>query len=87
MKENDIKAAIIEILTNNLNDVSKDEIKDELLLEDIGLDSLTYIRIIVQIEEQFSIELDDEILDIHMNPTVGELLNNISKIIISKGKA
>lgn len=56
---NRVKQCIMKIVKDN--SITEDSIKDETLLsKDLGLDSIMMIELIVEIEEEFDIEIDDE---------------------------
>ena len=50
---------VITIIAQKLS-IDKDQIKLSSTLEDLGADSLDLVEIIMKLEEQFSIEIDDE---------------------------
>ena len=76
-----------EILAEQL-DVDADSItKDSMLIEDLGADSLDAIDIVMSVEDEFKIEVPDEIIE--KNETVGDMLNyienNIWRLILYYG--
>ena len=76
-----------EILAEQL-DVDADSItKDSMLIEDLGADSLDAIDIVMSVEDEFKIEVPDEIIE--KIETVGDMLNyienNIWRLIIYYG--
>ncbi len=69
-------------------DVDADSItKDSLLIEDLGADSLDAIDIVMSVEDEFKIEVPDEIIE--KIETVGDMLNyienNIWRLILYYG--
>lgn len=54
----DIKSEICKILMEN--DVPEKCIDDETLLKDVGLNSLSFIKIVVEIENRFDISFSEE---------------------------
>ena len=44
-----------------------DLINDETSFFEMGFDSLSYIKLIVDLETEFDIEIEDELLDININ--------------------
>lgn len=65
--------------TLEINSIKKNiEIKDKL--KNLGLNSISFIKLLVKIEEKFGIEIDDEYLDANKINTVGEIYN----LILSK---
>ncbi len=76
-----------EILAEQL-DVDADSItKDSMLIEDLGADSLDAIDIVMSVEDEFKIEVPDEIIE--KIETVGDMLNyienNIWRLILYYG--
>ena len=68
-----------EILAEQL-DVDADSItKDSMLIEDLGADSLDAIDIVMSVEDEFKIEVPDEIIE--KIETVGDMLNYITVIV------
>ena len=68
-----------EILAEQL-DVDSDSItKDSMLIEDLGADSLDAIDIVMSVEDEFKIEVHDEIIE--KIETVGDMLNYIENNI------
>lgn len=64
-----------EILAEQL-DIDPQEItKDSLLIEDLGADSLDAIDIVMSVEDEFKLEVPDEIIE--KIETVGDMLNFI----------
>ena len=55
-------AEIAKIIKHNVEGIELDESNYEANLIDLGMDSMTFIQIIVEIEEQFEIEIPDEYL-------------------------
>ena len=64
MTENEIKAEVItlvsELIADNGFDVDIIEYLD--LIDDVGMDSLTFVSIVVEIETRFDILVPDEML-------------------------
>ena len=68
-----------EILAEQL-DVDADSItKDSMLIEGLGADSLDAIDIVMSVEDEFKIEVPDEIFE--KIETVGDMLNYIENNI------
>lgn len=72
----DIEEKLLEILKNN-SKVENLEARDlnEITFNEIGVNSLNFIKIIVELEEAFDIEFDDEQINYG-------LLNNIHDLIV-----
>ncbi|SVC15454.1 uncharacterized protein METZ01_LOCUS268308 [marine metagenome] len=68
---------IKEIIAKQLG-LDESEIKDEaLFIDDLGADSLDTVELILELEEQFEIEIPDE--DAEELTTVGKLVNYINE--------
>ena len=72
---NDIRAEIKRMLLELLNKEDLDE-KQELLL--VGLDSLNVIKLIVMLEETFSIRFEDEDLQLKYFYSIDTLSNFVT---------
>lgn len=67
----------VEIKNNCINDIDFEDI-----FNSFGYDSINIISLIVQIEEEYNIQIDDEYLDKkYLNN-----INSLTKIISNKGK-
>lgn len=78
----DILDKVLKILNANIEktEITSEQMEDDLTA--LGMDSITFIRIIVAVEEEFDIEIPDEkILIIEMN-TVSKIVNIISSISV-----
>lgn len=67
---------IIEIIKNNTE--SKSEISEDSLLSELEITSLDFVRIIVEIENNFDFEFDDDKLHFSEFSTVGSLVNYVN---------
>lgn len=66
-----------EILVEQL-DINGDEITmDSLLVDDLGADSLDAIDIVMSVEDEFKVEVPDEIIE--EIATVGDIVNFIEE--------
>ena len=55
-----VEEAVIEIIKENLDIDSKTDIElDAHIIHDLGGDSLSAVEIVMEIEEEFDIEIDD----------------------------
>ena len=73
-----MNAVTIEVVLNVLNSTDKLEITTEQLeenLSDLGMDSITFIQIIVALEEKFECEIPDEKLLITEMDTVQKMID------------
>lgn len=71
----DIKKKIIEILERNSKLKNIDAtMLDKITFNDLGVNSLNFIKIIVEIEDEFEMEFDDDQINY-------DLLNNINDLV------
>ena len=72
-------ATVLEIINRSDNmEVSQDQI--EYSLTELGMDSITFIQIVVALEEAFDCEIPDEKLLIAEMNTVQKILNVLQSI-------
>ena len=57
----------------------KEDITIDTYISDLSLDSLSFISIIVEIEDTFNIEFDIETLDIKTWNTVGDIIEYVMR--------
>ena len=69
------KTNVIKILEEHFN--TKIENTDISLVDDIGADSLDVVEIVMQIEEEFDIEIPDE--EVEKLTTVQEIIDYVEK--------
>lgn len=74
-----MKEQIIEIIQQNVD--LHQIIRDEMNLEEIGVDSIAFISIIIAIEEEFNIRFDDMQLIYDHYQTVGDLIEAVQSAI------
>ncbi|MGN7401943.1 phosphopantetheine-binding protein [Cytobacillus praedii] len=71
-----IKEKIFLLLSNKGCGVfSVDYVSEEKTLIDLGFDSLRFMELVVQIEEEFSIEIPDHFLEISPETTVNDVIH------------
>ena len=71
-----------EILAEQLDVDANSITQESMLIEDLGADSLDAIDIVMSIEDEFKIEVPDEIIE--KIETVGDMLNYIENNIWQK---
>ena len=71
-----MRERIIEIIRDACA-LKEDNITFETNLGDISLDSLTFIEVIVRIEQEFGVEFDDEDLNIDDWGTIGDVIHYV----------
>ena len=65
-------------------EVSQEQLKDSL--PELGMDSITFIQIVVALEEEFECEIPDENLLITEMDTVQKMLDVLQSIYANQGK-
>jgi len=80
-----IQKQALEVISSNLDTKVSSEVTIDLTFSSIGLDSITFIKIIVALESVFDFEFDDEMLLITKFPTIGTMIDYVqSKIEIKE---
>ena len=79
MKEISIEK-IIEILNSNIENLEMTEKQLEESLLELGMDSITFIRIIVEIEETFECEFPDSKLMLRELDTAQKIIDVLQEI-------
>ena len=80
MSENDIRKIIYKIFEQN--DISLQNINEDTSLISNGIvDSMTFVNILLAIEEELDIEIDFENIDINSIVTIKNLCDIVSKMI------
>lgn len=79
MSADSIEAKVIEIVANQLS-IREDDIKaDSRFLDDLGADSLDIVELIMEMEEEFDIEIPDE--DVEKMVIVKDVIDYICKSV------
>lgn len=81
-----ISEKVLEILNTNIenNVITPEQTEEDL--PSLGLDSITFIRVIVALEEAFDIEIPDEKLLITEMNTVSKMASVIAAVMDGKYK-
>lgn len=80
-----LESKILEIISENLPaDVSVEQLSREKDLSKFDLNSITYIKIIVALEETFDVEFDDDELDIKSFQTIDDFVGHTLDLINQK---
>lgn len=61
--------------------IEKEKITRDTSIKELGINSLTYIKFVISIENEFSIEFEDDYLDWHILKSFGDLINYVEKNI------
>lgn len=79
----DIQKKVFEIIVSYTDPKFTSNITLGTELESIGINSISYIKIIVALENEFNIEFDDEVLNITELPTIKSMMKYVeSKVVI-----
>lgn len=79
MARDSIESKVIEIISNQLS-MREDDIKgDSRFVDDLGADSLDIVELIMEMEEEFDIEIPDE--DVERMVTVKDVTDYISQVV------
>ena len=72
---------ISQIVLTIIKESIENEIIDQIVLEDdlssIGVNSITFIKIVVDLETEFDFEFDDEMLSYKSFPTINSLVEYV----------
>ena len=77
----DIRNEICKIFVEN--NVSEEQIDDETLLREVGINSLSFIKIAVEIENRFNVSFPEEKLLLDEFDNFRSLLDYVSELINS----
>ena len=77
---------ISQIVLTRIKESIENEIMDPIVLEDdlssIGVNSITFIKIVVDLETEFDFEFDDEMLSYKSFPTINSLVEYVDSKMI-----
>ncbi|WP_042199116.1 acyl carrier protein [Paenibacillus camerounensis] len=74
-----VRTSILECIHFNMSEA---DFSDEVRLgETIGLDSISYVQVVVTIEDKIGISLSDEVLNIYEIKTFSDLCRAVEKSI------
>lgn len=77
MDRADVNAKVIAIIAHILN-ISKEAIKENATLESLGADSLNRVKLVMELEEAFGIEIKDE--DAEALTTVSQTVDYVQQM-------
>lgn len=79
MVADSIASKIIEIIANQLSLRESDVKAESRFVDDLGADSLDIVELIMEMEEEFSIEIPDE--DVEQMITVNDVLKYVDQLV------
>ena len=84
MKKEEIKSLVIDLISELLSekDLDNDIIQYIDLIDDVGMDSITFISLVVQIEDSFKITVPDDVLLMENFKNVDSIVNVVEKEIL-----
>ena len=71
---------ILAIINNYAESPVYENSINDICMRDLGINSVNYIKIIVDLESEFDIEFDDDML-IDKNSSIGDFILNVQKLI------
>jgi len=78
-------AIVLEVINRSENmEISQEQLEDSL--PELGMDSITFIQIVVALEEEFECEIPDEKLLVTEMDTVQKMLDVLQSIYANQGK-
>lgn len=78
---NEVQKRVVEIINSNLEENTQECITLESTFMDLGVNSITFIKIIVDLECEYNIEIDDELLILGVFPKVKSLTEHVELAI------
>ena len=67
--------------------LTEDSITEKSEIKEISLDSLSFIELVVKLEEEYGISFDDEQLNIYDYETVTDIITTVEELINAKQKS
>ncbi len=81
MNKNDIKNKLMKILKDSFNMSANISIEGLNFVDDLGMDSVSFISLIIEIETSFRIIIPEELLIMDYFCSFNDCYNNLCKII------
>ncbi|WP_081418995.1 phosphopantetheine-binding protein [Paenibacillus sp. Leaf72] len=81
VKVADFNARFNEILQKNIELLTIDESVLQSDLETVGLNSISFVKLIVALENEFDVEFENEILIIDHFATLGHFKDGVQKLV------
>lgn len=79
-KENELRRKVLEVLYPFL-ECSIEDISDDNIISNMGIDSITFVEMLVALECEFDFEFDTKKLVITAFPTINSLIDYVLKKI------
>ena len=88
MEKNEIKAKIIGIMSNLFqnSDVDTDVLEYVDLIDDLGIDSVNFISLIIELEAEFDIQIPNDQLLMDKFREYSSIYSIVDELLISKEK-
>lgn len=71
----------LRFIINSIYEIKKIRVNKESKFEEIGLDSIEFVQLIVNIEDKFNIEFDEEELNVDKYKNLDDLVKIIERHI------
>lgn len=82
MKKTEVYDKVLDIILSHVDvPVYRDEINDDTFLDMIGINSINFIRSVLDIEQLFNFEFEPEYLGFEIFENVGNLINYVESKI------
>lgn len=78
--ENEIRIILKSLIPNFPSNIQS----DKSLSEFASLDSLSFLHLVVQLEQQYNVQIDDDLLIINNFDTIQKIISVISELIVKR---
>lgn len=78
----DIQKSIYKVIISNLSEIISDNVSLDMNFNSIGLDSITFIKTVVELEHEFDFEFEDDMLLITKFSTVKSMIEYVESKIM-----
>ena len=79
-----IQKKILEVIASKIDEIFSGELSLDMDFANIGLDSLTFIKLVINLESEFDFEFDDEMLLITVFPKLETMVEYVESKIACK---
>lgn len=81
----DIREKVIKMIAFNSEDNNvEDYLRNNDNITGLGINSISFIKLVVYLENEFNIEFDDDALDFSKFTSLNELCKYVNSLLISK---